>query len=445
MKVYGVKRTPISKIHDYGKTTEDGIIIVVKDDKDSSVWLPSAFTHLIRHLHNDASINTKRKTAYSLCNFLNHINYHANLETDPLFKDLKMGGLEKLNFHHLEHYLNHISTKQRVVKNKFTLKEDVKLLDFQTVKKTENTLLLFYEFLYKLNITGPDTEIQRVTKETKNGTISTLISPFDHDPNYFIDYPPTDKKNSNVLKDMDEDVWNLFLDYAFKYHKNIALGVAFQMMGGLRLGEVVNLTHDAVEVFEDENYMSLSIDDRQKQLFLYRGINTEYSQVKKTRENQPVFNFNGKLFEYWKSHMEFLKKRKSSDNHNALFINSYGDLMTGEVYQKEFAKLKFNFLKEFLEKEYPSLFTELASKTWGTHIGRHVFTNHLIKKGYVNNPHTGEVDTKLLMILRGDSSEKSSATYIDVQTVTQTVASAIDIVSVIASQTKSRYKLKEAS
>ena len=49
------------------------------------------------------------------------------------------------------------------------------------------------------------------------------------------------------------------------------------------------------------------------------------------------------------------------------------------------------------------------------------------------------------MILRGDSSEKSSATYIDVQTVTQTVASAIDIVSVIASQTKSRYKLKEAS
>ena len=66
---------------------------------------------------------------------------------------------------------------------------------------------------------------------------------------------------------MDEDVWNLFLDYAFKYHKNIALGVAFQMMGGLRLGEVVNLTHDAVEVFEDENYMSLSIDDRQKQLF----------------------------------------------------------------------------------------------------------------------------------------------------------------------------------
>ena len=64
MKVYGVKRTPISKIHDYGKTTEDGIIIVVKDDKDSSVWLPSAFTHLIRHLHNDASINTKRKTKF---------------------------------------------------------------------------------------------------------------------------------------------------------------------------------------------------------------------------------------------------------------------------------------------------------------------------------------------------------------------------------------------
>ena len=118
--------------------------------------------------------------------------------------------------------------------------------------------------------------------------------------------------------------------------------------------------------------------------------------------------------------------------------------MTGEVYQKEFSKLKFNFLK-FLEKEYPALFDELARKTWGTHIGRHVFTNHLIKEGFVNNPNTGEVDTKLLMILRGDSSEKSSSVYIDVQTVTKTVASSIDIVSKIAAQTKSKYKIQGAS
>ena len=54
--------------------------------------------------------------------------------------------------------------------------------------------------------------------------------------------------------------------------------------------------------------------------------------------------------------------------------------MTGEVYQKEFAKLKFNFLKEFLEKENPSLFTELASKTWGTHIGRRLYQSSYKKR-----------------------------------------------------------------
>ena len=142
--------------------------------------------------------------------------------------------------------------------------------------------------------------------------------------------------------------------------------------------------------------------------------------------------------------MEFLNKRKSSYNHDALFINAYGEPMTGEVYQKEFAKLKYNFLM-FLKEEYPALFNNLASKTWGTHIGRHIYTNYLIKEGFVNNPNTGEINTKFLMILRGDSSEKSSSVYIDVQSVTNTVASQIDIVSRIAAQTKSKYKLKEES
>lgn len=44
----------------------------------------------------------------------------------------------------------------------------------------------------------------------------------------------------------------------------------------------------------------------------------------------------------------------------------------------------------------------------------------------------GYSDPKLLMILRGDSSVKSSEVYLDLKSVTESVANEIDIISKIA-------------
>ena len=106
--------------------------------------------------------------------------------------------------------------------------------------------------------------------------------------------------------------------------------------------------------------------------------------------------------------------------------------MTAQVYQKEFHKLKWEFIK-FLEDKCnkADLADEFRVKSWGSHIGRHIFTNHLIKKGYLKNI-MGQHSSQLLMILRGDSSIKSSEAYLNLKSITESVADEIDIISAIA-------------
>ena len=207
------------------------------------------------------------------------------------------------------------------------------------------------------------------------------------------------------------------------------------MFGGLRQGEIVNLTIDSVDLNRTNNYASISIQDRHDKLFK-RDVDLRFSQVKKTSENQPAFNFNGELFDIWDEHIDYLKKLNKRDNMSALFIDSYGQPMTGQVYQKEFHKLKWNFIK-FIEKTKPAIAEELRVKSWGSHIGRHIFTNHLIKKGYLKNI-MGYSDPKLLMILRGDSSVKSAEVYLDLKSVTESVANEIDTISAIATSMRNK-------
>ena len=49
---------------------------------------------------------------------------------------------------------------------------------------------------------------------------------------------------------------------------------------------------------------------------------------------------------------------------------------------------------------------------WSTHIGRHVFTNFIIKTGLANNS-MGVPDAKIVASLRGDRNLSSALAYID--------------------------------
>ena len=53
-------------------------------------------------------------------------------------------------------------------------------------------------------------------------------------------------------------------------------------------------------------------------------------------------------------------------------------------------------------------------KSWGSHIGRHIYTNYLITNGLLKNI-VGHNDPKLLMNLRGDSNTKSAEVYLNLE------------------------------
>ncbi|MBQ8999649.1 MAG: site-specific integrase [Clostridium sp.] len=417
---YNFKEITIRDFSKY-KNKERKEIIIVKEYEETGAWIPSQLTSYLKTVCNNLSINSKAKEARYIVNFLNYLKEEVSLGYNPVFNTLRNKGLYGLNFYHLAEFLTSLQDVNK----------------YETVKDKENILLKFYDYLHKIGVTGEDAKVERIAVPVKSGEKRKqvkwqIVNPFNGNPDYHITYPDTEGINSEVLKDMDEDIWNLFLDYARKHHKNIALGVAFQICGGLRQGEIVNLTINAVKLNKDKNHLTLSIMDRQSELF-DRGVDTRYSQVKKPREDQPVFNFNGELFDIWDEHLEYLKNNKKIKNKSALFVDSNGQAITAQVYQKEFHKLKWNFIK-YLEDECNKidLANEYREKSWGSHIGRHIFTNYLIKKGYLKNI-MGYSDPKLLMILRGDSSVKSSEAYLDLKAITESVADGINIVSSIAS------------
>ena len=258
-----------------------------------------------------------------------------------------------------------------------------------------------------------------------------IVSPFKQSNIYKVDYPDKGTK-SNKLFNIESDIANIFLEFARKNYPNIALGVAFQFMGGLRRGEVVNLTVDSIELDDKKKYLKVDIKDRQDELFYDRNVKTNTSQVKKERLGQPVFNFNSELYEIWTEHLKY-RALNRRDNTKALFIDAKGNPMSGITYYRNFTKLKSDFIN-FLEGEsYEGLVNLFTKKRWSTHIGRHIFTNHLKEKGCLDM-YDKSSQARQLMILRGDSSVQSAEDYIDKTRIIENVTKQINKVSKIANK-----------
>lgn len=409
------------RVKDYITDREKEQVFILKqlDDDDEDILMPSRLTSYIKTRCCNNSLNTAKKKAEMVTQFLNYTIKEVKLGYNKHFNCLKEKGLYGLTLYHLADYI----TSLRDINS------------YETVKKKEHTLLDFYDYLYQLGITGEEGKIEKipvpVKKEhnAKREVVWQIVNPFAGNPDFVIEYPDTESSGRELLKDMDDELWNTFVEFAQEKYPGIAFGLLLQICSGIRTGELMNLTLNSIEVYKRKNYMTLSIQDRQKELF-NRDVDTRHSQCKKPREGQPAFNFNGKLFDMYDEHLKHLKKQKNRKNNSALFIDSQGQPMTGQVYQAQFHKMKWDFIA-FIEDDKPSVAEELSIKCWGSHIGRHIYTNHLIRHGYLKNI-MGYSDPKLLMVLRGDSSVKSSEVYLDLKNITESVANQIDMIGTIA-------------
>lgn len=411
-------------------------VFIVKEDTDTGVWIPSQLSEYLSVYCKNDSPHTKYFKGLLISNFINFLLDKVAENEEPEFKILREKGLYGLKLIHATKYLNYISGNAKKQNN------------FSTVKKKENELVTFYYFLQNKGvIKGKDAKIETkiMKKKLANGQESkkgekVTISPFNEKgSNLYVTFPPKNptaesgyKKRKPKLDDMKVGVFSLFLEYVNTEAPDLAFPIYIQCMGGLRCGEVVNLTVEDVMPDRKKNRIFLNIQDRQIELF---GDKTSLeSEVKFERENQVVLDFNNQLMNVMDRHLKNLAKNKNIEctpkGNRPLFVNDYNKPMTGEVYRNKFNAVRDNFIV-WLEKYKPMEAEELANHEWSTHIGRHLFTNYIIKMGICDNS-LGEPDARILATLRGDMNTKSAMKYISKRALLESVDRNIRKLSTLA-------------
>lgn len=427
---YRPKEILTTDLSGYKPKKKREVIIIKYDTNNEDVWIPSQLSDYLHIYKSDKSNNTKISMGYVICEFINYTLEQVEKGENKEFEILKEKGFYGLNFKHIAEYITYISKYHN--------------LSYTTVRRKENVIIDFFKFLNQKNIlTEKDATVERKLIQIKRKGHLTRkgmyvsINPLDDNPKYKVYRPAKNPSNQDQekkkkrLKDMKEDIWMLMLEFAEERHPDIAFGVALQCMGGLRLGDVVNLTIDDVKAVKDQHVIYLNIEDRQIELFGRKSC--KKSEVKTIRENQPVFNFDGELFNLMDKHMTYLNSQKRN-NKNALFINSHGNPMSGNTYEQRFQKLKADFI-DFLEYSKPTEANVLKEHTWATHIGRHIFTNFIIRKGLTQNS-MGEHDPKILSALRGDKSIASALAYINPIALVESVTEMISQISKASKERK---------
>ncbi|CGG41886.1 MULTISPECIES: hypothetical protein [Bacillus] len=388
---------------------ERAIGIGIKDEKTNRIY-PSPLTNYIRTYYRGASksLSSQRNAAYELIKFLNYTNKQIRDKATE-FINLKEEGLFGLKLIHASQYISYLSLKAR--------NEE---LSSDYIYRIESYLIKFYQWLSTNQIIHEKINAEKCSpfNSLELGTI----------------YPGRDERVSEKLVDFGENRYELvqrFIKITQDVAPDIALGICFQFFGGLRTGEVVNLTKEAIEspyFWNDtnlgENKFILKIRERHQELFQNKS-NLQHEGVKRPR-NQALLT-NPLLSQVYKEHKQLLERlnnQKNIRNPNALFIaKRTGEAMSGKTYTELFNKVKKAFLTSLSEEGRMDDYLFLTDKKWSTHIGRGIFTNFLLQI----NATIPEV-----AIARGDKNLSSVMSYVEEKNALQLTKKAIDNIRIAA-------------
>ena len=351
----------------------DYILIMLKNLK-TGVSVPHPLTEFLRKWRN-CSYSTIERRATEIIPFLNYIlidNAHK----------YGVSCLWEIMFEHGEDFLNEIGIgKAR-----------------KTVVQYESTLTEFYYFLAKKkfleNISEDNFSI--VEKKIKGRIIKQIISPFEN-----VEYPRK-LKNKNILHHLPKELIFAFIDTAIVHTPRIALGVYFQFFGGLRIGEVVNLTRESIisKGAFGENGLILNVKKRDLRPDLLN--NRGKGEVKKPRY-QVIINVNELMVNLLKNHLQTYKYNKET---GAIFLNKRGLAMTEEDYRYYFSTLKKKFIERLTNSNNTKMqgyAVTLYEKKWSSHIGRGVFSNLIADMAD---------NATQIALARGDSSLEAALSYV---------------------------------
>jgi integrase len=388
----------------YSQTNLDSsrVYTIATIDRDG-IEIPHPVTNFLQEYRSDTlSMERERQVASLVCQFLNFVR-EMTLSGDIDFSELTDQGLFGLNFIHgslfLDYQDNLINKRGDRVKR-------------ETVDRKEYILTSFYSFFQKQGIISRDLTIPTYRNEKGQ---EANASPFK-------------RKRSNEqkepvrkgLRDFGENRQQILVEFidtarSMKWGRTIALGLATQAFGGLRRGEVVNLTTSSV--MKIGKSLVVNIDDRQSHLFAHKK-NTAKEEVKKKRPQDLLPS--EYLINLYREHLAWLNsfsKEVKPLVKDALFINRFGRPLTGKGYEKMFKRIVDKYLKVLLAQERYDDYTYLTSKPFNTHTLRGVFTNICLDDLGMNIRETANA--------RGDADDTTVAEYLDQLTAKQKMERAI--------------------
>ena len=224
------------------------VITICLEDKMTKINYPHPITDFIRlkYQYDGKPINTQAVPAQVVCRFLNFI-YMKIIENDNDFIVLSYQGISGLKLLHGSRYISYL-TKQGKKR--------------ATVKHYESFLKSFYLFLHEQSLISPELEVKRIKFE--NNTY--IECPFDH-PRFQTRYPSRVVEDvKHKLKDFGENRYLLVAEFIHKARgvaPDIALGICIQFFGGLRRGELLNLTIGSIKARNRQSMVAEIRDNRE--------------------------------------------------------------------------------------------------------------------------------------------------------------------------------------
>jgi len=212
---------------------------------------------------------------------------------------------------------------------------------------------------------------------------------------------PSSKKTKRPLHTLENEFLILFLELAKKVVPENALGIYFQVMGGLRPSEVCNCTRTGISLLGQFGEFGMNVTLQTQN---FRAKPSRVATSVKNPRVQSIEVFNDYLPKLYEKH---IKNHLPNDGTLALFSDNRGQAITLQTYCRNFGKLKKEFINTLASSSDPRLQAyaiTLQSIKWGAHIGRGIFSNIIAE--ITQSP----IITKLK---RGDKNIKSQERYME--------------------------------
>ncbi|MEJ9126359.1 hypothetical protein P4I92_22080 [Bacillus cereus] len=392
-----------------GKNYEQECAGIGIRDVQTGIEYPSPLTGFIKSQYRskNISLSNQKNPAYEICKFLNYCREKVE-EQDLEFLELKENGIWGLRRKHASLYISDLSIRSRAGQ-----------LASKYVKQIIRYLNQFYHWMQSQGLLMEDVKFFYKEIYVKKAKRFVLVGDIFNDEILCTIYPSKREKKKTKLVDFGKYRFELveaFLDIAETSYPDIYVGICLQFFGGLRKGEVLNLTRNAL-IKKDEGYL-LDVDDRRHILFPDKK-NTDAEQVKVPRHQALLWN--NRLEYAIKEHFDKLNAWCAVGkirNNEAFLVNSRsGKPITGKVYWEQFNKIKEDLLEKLSKEGKAKQLNFLTSLPWSTHLARGVFTNFCFELG---------MSISEVAIARGDSSLSSVLDYVEELAAYETMKEAMN-------------------